>query len=293
MRHKNIDLNVDSAKTHKFFFFGGGEGHIKLNPDYINMEEINILIRFRNDTSIFRVLLTVDALREINPAIKIHLFIPYFPGARQDRRMVAGEPLTVKVYADIINALKLNTVHIFDPHSDVTPALINNVRTHRNWYYVSHAMHDFRNQADWESMVLVSPDAGANKKIYDLAKYLGGMPTIRADKLRNVSTGEIIETIVYADEDYLTGKAAVIVDDICARGGTFIALAKALKKKGVSEIALIVSHWEGIANESALKECGINQVYITNGLATSSDPNGYVKQYDVFYYMGNAREDEL
>ena len=57
----------------------------------------------------------------------INLFLPYFPGARQDRVMVAGESLTVKVYANLINDLKLNKVTIFDPHSDVTPALLEKV----------------------------------------------------------------------------------------------------------------------------------------------------------------------
>lgn len=283
-------MNVDKAKTHEFFFFGGGEGHIKLKPEYLNLDAIKILLCFRNDSSIFRVLLAVDALRGLNPSIKIELFIPYFPGGRQDRRCVEGEPLTVGVYASVINALNLDRVHIYDPHSDVTPAFIQRVKVHKNHYYAGKAIHSFRSIAkEWDNMVLVSPDAGANKKVYDLAKYLN-LDAIRADKIRDVKTGKIVETTVYAGS--LEGKYPVIVDDVCARGGTFMALAKVLTEKHNAEgVGLVLSFWEGIANTDDMKKSGITKIFITNGLA-DCPYNDYVETYNVFEFMGLS-EDEL
>jgi ribose-phosphate pyrophosphokinase len=92
-----------------------------------------------------------------------------------------------------------------------------------------------------DKFYLVSPDAGSNKKIFDLAKSIGyDGEIIRCDKLRDISTGKIIETIVYHDD--LCGKDAIIVDDILDGGKTFIEIAKVLKQKNVGKIYLIVTH---------------------------------------------------
>jgi ribose-phosphate pyrophosphokinase len=77
---------------------------------------------------------------------------------------------------------------------------------------------------------LISPDAGSNKKIFDLAKSIGyDGEIIRCDKLRDISTGNIIETIVYKDD--LNGMDCLIVDDVIDGGRTFIELSKILKQK--------------------------------------------------------------
>jgi ribose-phosphate pyrophosphokinase len=71
-----------------------------------------------------QLLLATDALRRAGFR-KISAWLPYFPAARQDRIMMPGEPLSVKVYAQIINAQGYERVMVFDPHSDVTPALLD------------------------------------------------------------------------------------------------------------------------------------------------------------------------
>jgi len=73
------------------------------------------------------LLLSIDVLKRINVE-KINLFIPYLPAARQYRVMIPGEPLSVKVCADIINNAKVNNVTVYDVNSEVTPAVLNNCR---------------------------------------------------------------------------------------------------------------------------------------------------------------------
>jgi len=195
------------------------------------------------------------------------LNIPYFPAARQDRVCVEGEPLTVKVFADFINSMKFNKVTIFDPHSEVTPALLDNVQVVDNTKFVAAILGEMNALNGTGKTVLVSPDAGSNKKVANVAKYLHKtsgieVSVVRADKLRNVATGQIIETTVYADD--LTGKECYIIDDICSKGGTFCALAKVLKEKGASKVYLVVSHYEGTANIQTLKESGIDLIFTTD-----------------------------
>jgi len=262
-----ISNNTHKPVAYEHFFFGGGEQHIKLNQeDLCNTYNATIWMHYAQDSDIWKLALIVDALRRSNINI-LNLNIPYFPAARQDRVCVEGEPLSVKVYADFINAMNFSKVTIFDPHSDVTPALINNVIVIDNTKFVGAILGEMNALDATGKTVLVSPDAGSNKKVANVAKYLHKtsgqeVSVVRADKLRNVATGQIIETTVYADD--LTGKNCYIIDDICSKGGTFCALAKVLKAKGASKVYLVVSHYEGTANLRILKESGIDLVFTTN-----------------------------
>jgi len=229
----------------KKFTFSGGEPHIKIDPYAIDnlVDCVSISHRINSFNDLGEVAVTVDALRRIEPDLKLHLVIPYFPGARQDRIMVDGEPFTVKVYADIINAMKLDEVTILDPHSEVTPALLNNVTAVDNHRFVLEVLKQLYPQRDAKTPILISPDAGANKKVLKLAKYLSYynvIDVVKCDKTRDVRTGEITNFEVYADD--LGGRDCIIVDDICDGGGTFIGLAKKLKEKNCGKLYLAVTH---------------------------------------------------
>ncbi|MNR04820.1 Ribose-phosphate pyrophosphokinase 2 [compost metagenome] len=165
----------------------------------------------------------------------IKLFVPYFPAARQDRVMIPGEPLTVKVYADIINALGLDNVTVFDPHSEVTPALLNNCTVIPNHVFIQKVVAQIG-----EAVKLISPDGGALKKIYKVSEFLGGGEVVECSKSRDVKTGKLSGFKVYADD--LKGADCLIVDDICDGGGTFIGLAEELKNKNAGHLYLAISH---------------------------------------------------
>jgi ribose-phosphate pyrophosphokinase len=79
------------------------------------------------------------------------------------------------------------------------------------------------------------PDAGAAKK------YKADSTCIIGNKHRN-GEGRIDS---YELLNFVEGtKSVCIVDDICSYGGTFVAVAKALRERGVETIGLIVSHCE-------------------------------------------------
>ena len=97
---------------------------------------------------------------------------------------------------------------------------------------------EFTNRA--KDCVLVSPDAGSNKKTAEIAKYFNHENFIRADKLRNLETGEILETIVYCDDFH--GRDVCVVDDLVDFGRTFLDLSKACKEKKCGRFILYVTH---------------------------------------------------
>ena len=236
------------------FTFSGGEPHIKINPDFDTTQKVTLTHRLNSFNDLGLLCITVDALRRMDVK-NIDLFIPYFPAARQDRVMIKGEPLSVKVYADIINGMQFDKVFVFDAHSEVTPALVNNCEVIPNHTFIETVVKAIGNEVK-----LISPDGGALKKIYKVSEFLGGVEVVECSKSRDVKTGRLSGFKVYNDD--LQGADCLIVDDICDGGGTFVGLAEELKNKNAGKLYLAVSH--GIFNKGfAVLDC-FEKIFTTN-----------------------------
>ncbi len=224
------------------FNFPGGESHVQISPCDIK-EQTQVYAFLNNSDEIIRLLLTVDAIRRVDSTTKIHLTIPYFPYARQDRVCNQGESLSVKVMADMINALKCSSLKIYDPHSDVTSALLDNCQAiGMAEIIISSKLHSTIID---NNLTLISPDSGAEKKVRYFARQISGINSGRkvdlvcASKIRDTRTGKIIGTELHGD---VKDKNVIILDDICDGGSTFIELSKKLKEDGANEIYLYVTH---------------------------------------------------
>lgn len=217
---------------------------------------------------IIELLQLVEAIRSNEPfTIDLRLNMPYCAYSRQDRICNTGESFSLKVFADLINSCNFSRVTTYDNHSDVATALINNCaniplstillgRDERYCWELNINQYDF----------LVSPNAGANKKVFECSKYFN-IPMIRADKIRNTSDGSIVETQVFATDKQLDNATVLIVDDICQGGRTFEELAKALKAiQPTVNIHLYVTH--GFFNKglTLLLESGISKIITTDSV---------------------------
>lgn len=265
-----------SNETVELKKFAGGECHVKFLQAFGEEDKIRINTRLNSSDDMMNLCLAVDALRHMSVPY-IEAFIPYIPYARQDRVMVPGEPLSVKVFANLLNSLNLNKVIVLDAHSDVSVALIDRCINTANYDMVKGLLKSF----NLNDFVLVSPDLGAYKKIDKLAQkleYKGEIVT--GIKVRDLSTGQIMKSDVNTED--LKGKACLIVDDICDGGRTFMELAIALKAKNAGELYFIASH--GIFSHNAidrLKEAGFKHVGSSNSISDIAE-TGFYKSYNVF-----------
>lgn len=234
----NLDRNFkpfDSEEIQfEHFLFAGGEPHIRINPNFDKSKNVTVTHRLNSFNDLGLLCLAVDALQRLGAKLGT-LVIPYFPAARQDRVMVKGEALSVKVYAQIINTLNFEKVLVFDPHSDVTPAVLANCEVISNHAFIQRVIG-----ATGNDVVLISPDGGALKKIYKTSEFLGGIEVVECSKSRDIKTGKLTGFKAYTDN--LHQKACLIVDDICDGGGTFVGLAKELQNKNAGKLYLAVSH---------------------------------------------------
>lgn len=251
------------------FNFPGGEVQVTVSPDTPLDNRLTSYIR--NSDDLVAMLLVTDAMRRMGQQ-EIHLTLPYVPFGRQDRVMVRGQSFSLKVFCDILNAQNYASVTIWDPHSDVTPALINNCRVVEQHIIVSNNRGVLRSPGSKGEDILVCPDAGARKKILKVAQAAGYKDIIYADKVRDVATGKITGTTLNLHGDEYFDRDFLIVDDICDGGYTFIELAKELKRFTSGKIKLYVTH--GIFSKGLFVFDGlIDEIYTANCWLTPEEVN--------------------
>jgi ribose-phosphate pyrophosphokinase len=256
----SLQLSVDNKDVSIVIRrFPAGETFIKIDAEAVEHQPsfAEITLEFEGNDDLFNLALLVDAVRrELGHDILIELQMPYLPYARQDRVCARGESLSVKVACDFINGLKFSAVQCFNIHSDVGVALLDNLMHVDSKFDFLGMSHHANRQT-----ILVSPDAGANKKVLAIAKEYGYANVVRADKTRDVLSGKITGTVVYSepvgDKDFL------IVDDICDGGRTFTELAKELRKLTTGKVMLYVTHGIFSAGEKVFDGL-VDSLYTSN-----------------------------
>lgn len=237
--------------------FPGGEVHIRLNNrvDYSDIERVMITHRINNAQHFMEIVMAKDAL-ERKGIEHFELFIPYMPYARQDRVCNDGEAFSLKVFANMINALNFEKVFIVDPHSDKVAQLVHNCIPLDSIKYVEQAVRDIGST----KLVEIIPDKGATQRCTEIFAAVGAVTEItdgtfigkktnniqfydliQCHKRRDPLTGKLLEFEV-PDLVNFNGSPCMIVDDICDGGGTFIGLAKKLKERNAGKLYLYVTH---------------------------------------------------
>lgn len=192
---------------------------------------------------IMTLLLLVDACKRADIRLD-WLRIGYLPFGRQDRVANPGEPLSVAVFADLINSMDFPEVWIADPHSDVAPALIRNSRVVHQHELLGQFINEIKPDGAW---CLVCPDAGARKKFEKLVEATNPPSVIYMEKKRSTLDGSLSDFYIARTIDPLPvvpeAFDLIIADDICDGGGTFRGIAKGIRKVYPrAKVTVVVSH---------------------------------------------------
>ena len=274
--------------------FPDGQQSIRITSNIASEIAIKIYSRFTSFQDLELILCATAALKNLGMT-DIFLYIPYFLGGRSDRKFEDGSINYIKdIIAPIINSQNYKGVLVLDPHSDVIEACIDRLDKINNYSVVKAALTSIDNtNSAREKMCIISPDAGALKKIYGVAKHFDIREVITASKVRDLSTGKILHTEIpqiHGDQH----KNFVIIDDICDGGRTFIEVAKAIREKRPSpmfsdKIYLIVTH--GIFSGGLLELSKyFSAVYATNSVkdikvdeySDYTVDNNFLTQFNVF-----------
>lgn len=282
--------------------FPDGQQSIKIKSDVSSLRAVKIYSRFNNFRDLELILCATAALKNLGMA-DIFLYIPYFLGGRSDRKFEEGSIHYIKdVIAPIINAQNYRGVIVLDPHSDVIEACINQIERIDNESLVKHSLESIKNNVSKinfdpssnRQICMVSPDAGALKKIYSIAKEFSISNVVTASKVRDLSTGKILHTDVPLSSCSSNNMIFLLVDDICDGGRTFIEIAKSIREARPTpvfndKIYLIVTH--GIFSNGLYELAKwVNGIYSTNSVkdikaSEYSDytvPDEFLTQFNIY-----------
>lgn len=227
-----IDSDNYAAAGIETLFFPGGEPHAKIPPALGGDVLLFLKLRTWNDTGIAACV--IDALSRNNNVGILDVFIPYFPGARQDRSDGFAS-LTVILMANLLSNSTRAKYHLFDPHSPITDNVV--------WSSSIQMPADLDVPISEGVVGIIAPDEGAVSRAESFRNtfYLGA-GFVQCVKHRDSRTGRILD--YHVPELPSTG-TYIIVDDICDGGGTFNLLATAFKstRRGqFSRLEMFVSH---------------------------------------------------
>jgi len=246
-------------------------GETKMNETQI-IREVgdynNVFLTYEDDSDLIRLMLVRMYLG--NLGVCSQLSISYMPYSRMDRSK-DNSAFTLQYVADFINALKFDAVTIFEPHSDVTPALINNCRV---TYPSIEILGRVKKEIGFDEFhdVIYLPDSGAEKRYSSMITVRNSVVGI---KHRNFETGRIERLQIVGDVPYKNFKA-IMVDDLCSYGGTFVLGAKALQEAGASEIYLVVTHCENSIYDGEVFENDlIDKVFTTDSIIRKDEKSTF------------------
>lgn len=200
--------------------------------------------------NLVELLLMIDALKR-SSAKRITAVIPYFGYARQDKKVAPRVPISAKLVADLLTTAGANRIITMDLHAGQIQGFFNIPVDN---LYAAPVFIDYMRKEFTENTVIVSPDAGGVERARAFAKRLHCDLAI-VDKRRDAPNKARAMAVI----GNVTGKRAIILDDMADTAGTLTEAAKAIAESGASEVHACCTHpvLSGPAidriNDSALK----------------------------------------
>jgi len=214
--------------------FSDGETQVEIHENVRGMDVFVLQSTCTpvND-NLMELLIIIDALKRAS-ANRITAVIPYYGYGRQDRKVKPRVPISAKLVADLITTAGAHRVVSMDLHAGqiqgyfdipvdnlfAAPILLKHIRAH------------FEND-----LVMVSPDAGGVERARAFAKRLDcGLAII--DKRRDAPN--VAEAMNIIGE--VSGKTAIVLDDMVDTAGTLTQAAGALKNRAAARVHACCTH---------------------------------------------------
>ncbi|WNG46083.1 ribose-phosphate pyrophosphokinase [Archangium minus] len=216
--------------------FSDGEIHVEIGE---NVRGLDVFIVQSTcppaNDHLMELLIMCDALKRAS-AGSINAVMPYYGYARQDRKVAPRTPITAKLIADMLEVAGATRVVSMDMHAGQIQGFFNIPSDH---LYASPVfLDDLRKKfPDSQDLVIVSPDAGGVERARAYSKRLNcGLAII--DKRRpRPNSSEVMNLI-----GDVSGKDAVLVDDMVDTAGTLTQAAAALKERGARRVVAYAVH---------------------------------------------------
>jgi ribose-phosphate pyrophosphokinase len=220
-----VSMPEDCGVKYRQFSYPAGETQIRFSENQLEelaaAEKCVITARITNG-EVMPLLLLLDAV-EATSSADIVLILPYLPYSRADRRFDKGDCFGLKVFAAVLNELwRVNKILTFDAHSFAAESEITSLTSLEATPIIQQVLDTFT-----EPLTILMPDKGSLDRYDPWGSFKENFPVVHCEKKRDPKTGALSGFEV----PEVPTDTAIIIDDICDGGGTFIGIAKTLKEK--------------------------------------------------------------
>lgn len=245
--------------------FSNDEARVYINE--INPGRSAVLVQSLSvpvDQNLVEFCLMADALNRLGVK-KIIAVIPWLGYSKQDKIFRAGEPLSVKVIAKMLQTVPLDKVITFDLHNLAIPGFFEVPVVNLSGRKV---FRELMSKKITDKTVIVAVDAGSVKSSERFAEDLGGVPLVYMNKVRDLVTGKVVYKSM---SESVEGKTVLIKDDLIATGNTLVEAAKFLQANGAAKINVCATHHLYVPGaQEKLDQSAINQILVTDTIEPRS-----------------------
>lgn len=214
--------------------FSDGETHIRLD-DSVRGDDVFVIQSTSAPVNdhLVELLVMVDALKRAS-AKTINVVMPYYGYARQDRKARSRDPITAKLVANLIETAGAHRVIAMDLHAMQIQGFFDIPVDHLLGVPI---LGEYFKDKNLHAPVVVSPDHGGVVRARRLADELGASLAI-IDK-RRPEPGVVEVMNIIGD---VSGRTAILIDDIIDTAGTIALAATALQQAGAVELYACCTH---------------------------------------------------
>jgi len=217
-----------------------------------------------------RLLFLLAGLRDAGAARRCAV-VPYLSYARKDRRTQPRDPVNTRYVAQLLEAVGLDRLVVLDVHNSA--ALDNAFRIpvdHLSMapMFAAYLAQEFAGEA-W---AVASPDVGGVKRVQlfraHLARRLGREVELAFVGKQRVADRVSGDTLV----GDVQGRHVILLDDLCATGGTLERAAAAARGAGAAHVSVAVSHVPlAVGLERLLATPAIDRVIVSDSVGGALD----------------------
>lgn len=182
---------------------------------------------------LLELLIMIDALKRASASV-IHVLIPYFGYARQDRKARSREPITAKLIANLLQKSGAARVLTLDLHTAQIQGFFDIPVEHLTGIPV---FSDYFAEKNLKNTVVAAPHNGSIGRARKMANILHA-PLALVDKRKDILSGSETVSVIGNVEE----KNVIIVDDLIDTGTTITTAAKALADAGAASIYACCTH---------------------------------------------------
>ena len=250
--HQGIHLSEVTIRN-----FSDGEIWVKFEENVRGIDLFIIQSTNAPSENLLELLIMIDAAKRAS-AQRVTAVIPYYGGARQDRKDQPRVSISAKLFANLIVRAGADRVITVDLHSSQIQGFFDIPLDH---LYASPVLIKSLNKLNLDNLAIAAPDVGGVKTARAYSKRIGG-DLVLVDKRRPAHNVAEIVSVIGDVKD----KNVMIVDDLIDTGSTFVQCAEVLKDKGAKSINGVCVHpvFSGNALEKIENSKAIEKLFVTD-----------------------------